>query len=334
MRKIAVSRTALLDTIDPGTLTGPVVEAFAKLATLVLNTRAGNVRTITDIVPAVQALSRQYPNFTVDGTIVRLAMVSNFIEAVLNKKLDFSKYHQNNLKVQTLIQGTYFGTTSTDPETILQFTDQTMNQHAGEIHMVFDLGDVPGFEYEQLRSLFLGNADVFIKAAQKNAPEVAVGFEKTLGSLKRAKLALPHFAILAPRKEIVLRYNDMVGIIDFQMNPAGQFIRRADFETFLPKLRDFYNKQKRQDAPAGFKLEDLTNRTVVMIGVPPRGWSTDRFQSALRQFNTHVLTTMEYNTTYAFYDPNTQDQEKLNDARRRNIKLIPYQTIIARIAAR
>lgn len=332
MRKIAVvtRHIALLETIDPQGLTPEVASAFYKLAELILKARTGTIRPLTDIQPAINLLLKAYPEFTVKSKIARRIDVSQFSDIMYVKKME-DKNAPLNRKVIGLPPGIYYGTTANNAGEFVSLVNSFNSQFEGELHMVFNVGEVPGFEFEQLRALMIANQTSLL-GALKGKPQIAEPFNNLLGSLRRAKLALPHTTIMVVSglgKE--LKWVDVVGVVDFQTTGSGQFVSQRDLVKFSDTLKS-RNKDIIKQEGGKVKLSDLKGKTGIMLGRPPAGWSTDRFASALRKFGVNMATDFDYNVRIVFYDPASAPADQLAEAKRRNLTLIPYRSLISNLS--
>ena len=301
MLKIAVStHVALLTEIDPAGLSLEVVSAFSKLADLILKARGGSIRQLSDTLPALKLLFRAYPQFTTQSKVARRLDVNEFMVAVQNKMME-NRNAPQNLNVISLAPGAYYGTTANNAGEFIDLVDRFNSQFEGEIHAVFNLGEVKGFEFEQLRTLMLTNQSILLAAAKSNA-ELTNKLSATLGSLKRAKLALPHTTIIVTESATPLKYNDIVGVVDFQTTGAGKFISQREFRSFYINLRD-HSKRIIRENGGSVKLSSLKGKKACMIGRPPSGWSTDRFARVLKPYGVTVEAEIDFKTSVALYDP-------------------------------
>lgn len=291
---------ALLQRFPPNKLTDEVKAAIGTLvqALILLGTKGGvNSGIFTESLKALWPL---FPQLTVRA--YRPLYLKN---AIIRDAIDSESWRANTLN------GTYFVTTDIDDvDNLDRFAKRFAKPHPGLIQVFADIGTVPGISLPQFTWLLKAHAKLL---------EGVVSAED-LRALNTFASKQPGLAIAWVPKPRPITFDDWMA---FYSPASGAYYNRAQLDLV-------YSLTQPQGAKA--PIERYRGKHIVMIGAPPRGWSTKEFADSLARVNATVVKQFAAYTTMALYDPKGVDSSKVKEAEKRGITMIPYSDAIEDIS--
>lgn len=127
--------------------------------------------------------------------------------------------------------------------------------------------------------------------------------------------------------------NKALAAIDFNGNKQGDLYNITQLPKLLEKMEAGYGEATGEDVHVsdGADLASFRNQRIVMIGTPPPGWSTSKFQQALEEVDAQVDSKFQFGTKVAFYNPTQVSGEKIEKAQRMGLRMVPYADAVKAI---
>lgn len=298
MSMMRLAHTALLQRIPASKLTPEVKAAFKQLVELLLN--LGNNGTSGVYAEPLKALWPLFPQLTIQ--VYRPIYLKG---AIVRDAIDAEQWKANTLP------GTYFTVADLeDSDALLRHLKSFAPPQLGLYQVFVNLGPAPGIGLAQFVWLLRIHAQLLTDVVSA----------KQLRDLQTLAVKNPAFAITMVPKPRPITYDSW----ELIYSPGSkQFYNRAQFDTLRNSLGDQGHKSP---------LEKFRGKHIVMIGAPPRGWSTQQFADALANVNAQVVKQFSNYTTVAFYDPAVTGTEKVKEAQSRGITMVPYLEVIDAIS--